>query len=138
MAVPAKKAVSKRRTKPASKPKTAEIPDKLYYKIGEAAELVGVKPYVLRFWESEFNALKPSKSGSQHRLYRKRDIETLRQIKELLYGERLTIEGARKRLKEIQKKDPRQGELPLEEKQFRAALIRIRREIQALHRLLSS
>ncbi|HYD48794.1 MAG TPA: MerR family transcriptional regulator, partial [Terriglobales bacterium] len=85
-----------------------------------------------------FSALKPSKSGSQHRLYRRRDIDTLRQIKTLLYDERLTIEGARKRLKELQKKDVRQTELPLDQKNYRAILLRVRRELQSIHKLLSS
>lgn len=115
-----------------------ELPDKLYFRIGEAAELIGVKPYVLRYWETEFSILKPSKSGSQHRLYRKRDIDTLKQIKQLLYNDRLTIEGARKRLKELQKTDRRQGELPLAEANFRAVLRRVRRELESIHRLLST
>lgn len=114
------------------------MPDKLYFKIGEAAEAVGVKPYVLRYWESEFRAIKPVKNTAQHRLYRRSDIETLCQIKQLLYTERLTIEGARKQLKEMQKKDRRQEELPLGEVNLRAELLRVRRDLQAIRRLLSA
>lgn len=73
-----------------------EIPDKLYFRIGEVARLAGVKPYVLRFWEAEFPALAPRKSGSGHRLYRRKDVELVLEIKRLLYGNRYTIEGARK------------------------------------------
>ena len=73
-----------------------EIPNKLYFRIGEVAKLAGVKPYVLRFWESEFNGLGPKKSGTGHRLYRRKDVEMVLEIKRLLYDKRFTIEGARK------------------------------------------
>jgi len=75
-----------------------EIPDKLYFRIGEVARLAGVKPYVLRYWESEFSILDPKKSGSNHRLYRRKDVESILEIKRLLYEKRFTIEGARKAL----------------------------------------
>jgi DNA-binding transcriptional MerR regulator len=75
---------------------TTEIPDKLYFRIGEVARLAGIKPYVLRFWESEFPALGPKKSGTGHRLYRRKDVEMVLEIKRLLYEQRFTIEGARK------------------------------------------
>jgi DNA-binding transcriptional MerR regulator len=78
-----------------------ELPDKLYFKIGEVAKLVGVKPYVLRYWETEFSVLRPGKTRSSHRLYRRRDVETLLEIRRLLYGERYTIEGAKRRLREV-------------------------------------
>ena len=73
-----------------------EIPDKLYFRIGEVARLTGVKQYVLRFWESEFPGLGPKKSGTGHRLYRRKDVEMVLEIKRLLYEKRFTIEGARK------------------------------------------
>jgi DNA-binding transcriptional MerR regulator len=75
-----------------------EIPDKLYFKIGEVSELLGVEPYVLRYWETEFPALSPKKSGTGHRLYRRKDVELLLRIKQLLYEKRFTIEGARQSL----------------------------------------
>jgi DNA-binding transcriptional MerR regulator len=78
-----------------------ELPDKLYFKIGEVARLVGVKPYVLRYWETEFSVVRPGKTRSHHRLYRRRDVETLLEIRRLLYGERYTIEGAKRRLREL-------------------------------------
>ena len=74
--------------------------DKLYFKIGEVAEIVGVAPYVLRYWESEFRAVKPQKSRSQQRVYRRRDVETLLRIKHLLYQKKFTIAGARQQLRE--------------------------------------
>ncbi len=77
---------------------TPEIPDKLYFKIGEVSELLGVEPYVLRYWEGEFPVLSPKKSGTGHRLYRRKDVELLLRIKHLLYEKRFTIEGARQSL----------------------------------------
>lgn len=75
--------------------------EKLYYRIGEVSRITGVKPYVLRYWESEFRWMAPGKSRSQQRLYRQRDIEVIRLIQKLLYEERFTIAGARKRLREL-------------------------------------
>lgn len=75
-----------------------EIPDKLYFKIGEVSELLGLEPYVLRYWETEFPVLSPKKSGTGHRLYRRKDVELLLRIKHLLYERRFTIEGARQSL----------------------------------------
>ena len=75
-----------------------EIPDKLYFKIGEVSELLGVEPYVLRYWETEFPVLQPKKSGTGHRLYRRKDVELLLRIKHLLKEKRFTIEGARQTL----------------------------------------
>lgn len=74
------------------------IPDKLYFRIGEVSRLTATKTYVLRYWESEFPTLKPVKSRSGHRLYRRQDLETVVEIKRLLYGKGFTIEGARKQL----------------------------------------
>jgi DNA-binding transcriptional MerR regulator len=78
----------------------ALLGDKLYFKIGEVARIVGVKPYVLRYWETEFSILRPGKTRSKHRLYRRRDVDLLLRIKDLLHTRRFTIEGARKKLRE--------------------------------------
>lgn len=75
-----------------------EVPEKLFFKIGEVAEIAGIKPHVLRFWESEFGILKPVKSRTGHRIYRKKDVETVLQIRRLLYEEGYTISGAKKKL----------------------------------------
>ncbi len=75
-----------------------QVPDKLFFKIGEVCEIVGVEPYVLRFWETEFKFLAPEKSKSGHRVYRKKDVEMVLKIKELLYVRGFTIAGARKQL----------------------------------------
>jgi len=82
------------------KAKRAEYPDKLFYKIGEVSKIAGVEPYVLRYWESEFSFLKPRKSKSGQRIYVKKDLDLVLSIKEMLYKERYTIEGVRKRLGE--------------------------------------
>lgn len=74
---------------------SASIPDKLYFRIGDVAKLCGVEAYVLRFWESEFPQLKPNKSGTGQRLYRKRDVELALRVKQLLYTDGYTIAGAR-------------------------------------------
>jgi DNA-binding transcriptional MerR regulator len=83
-----------------------EIPDKLYFRIGDVARLAGIKPYVLRFWETEFPSLGPKKSGTGHRLYRRKDVEMVFEIKRLLYEKRFTIEGARKFLETRGKPEP--------------------------------
>ena len=75
-----------------------EIPDKLFFRIGEVSHLVGVEPYVLRYWESEFKGLSPKKSSTGQRMFRRKDVELLLEIKRLLYDRKFTIEGARKAL----------------------------------------
>ncbi len=77
-----------------------EIPQKQFFKIGEVAEIAGVEPYVLRYWESEFKTIRPEKTRSNQRMYRRRDVEAVLQIKRLLYHEGYRIEGAKRRLRE--------------------------------------
>ncbi len=92
----------------------AAIPQKLYFRIGEVSRLVGVKPYVLRYWETAFPGLAPNKSGSGHRFYRRKDVELLLQIKQLLYEKRFTIEGARRHLETAAKTGRRDRALAAE------------------------
>jgi DNA-binding transcriptional MerR regulator len=77
-----------------------QIPEKLYYKIGEVAKFTGIKTHVLRYWETEFKTIRPNKSRSNQRLYRKQDIELILRLKDLLYNQGFTIAGARKKLRE--------------------------------------
>jgi DNA-binding transcriptional MerR regulator len=77
-----------------------QIPDKLYFKIGEVVELTGIKAHVLRYWESEFSAVRPVKSKGKQRLYRRREIELILYLKDLLYAQGYTIAGAKKKLRE--------------------------------------
>lgn len=76
------------------------LPDKLFFKIGEVSSITGVKPYVLRYWEEEFDCIKPQKSNSRQRLYRRKDVETIIRIKGLLYDEKYTIAGAKIKLRQ--------------------------------------
>ncbi|MFN8542923.1 MAG: MerR family transcriptional regulator [Candidatus Binatia bacterium] len=103
-----------------------ELPDRLYFRIGEVARLLGVKPYVLRYWEAEFNLVRPAKTSARHRLYRRRDLEVLLEIRRLLYTERYTIEGARRRLRE-----PARASSD-------TVLAEVRAELTELHRMLAS
>src|SRR6266540_2418084 len=112
-----------------------EIPDKLYFRIGEVSSMLGVEPYVLRYWETEFPSLSPKKSVSGHRLYRRRDVELLLRIKQLLYEKRYTIEGARQTLQES--KGARQRPSVRQETLFGNDLLpEIRRELRALLEML--
>ncbi len=75
-----------------------EVPVKLYYRIGEVSDIVGVEPHVLRYWEREFRSIRPSKSAKGQRVYSRRDVENLIRVRELLYAQGFTIAGAKKRL----------------------------------------
>ena len=111
---------------------------KIYYRIGEVSRITGVKPYVLRYWESEFRWMAPAKSRSKQRLYRKRDIEVIQLIKRLLYDERYTIAGARKKLRELGV--GRALEIPQpeigQERDPQVFLRRIRDELQSIRGML--
>ncbi|MFQ5904197.1 MAG: MerR family transcriptional regulator [Candidatus Binatia bacterium] len=104
-----------------------KIPDKLFYKIREVTTITGVKPYVLRYWESEFGLLNPQKGRSGQRTYRKRDIETILQIKKLLYDECYTIAGAKRKLL-----SSRKGRRKAKE-----AVLELREQLQSLLLLLN-
>ena len=114
-----------------------EIPDKLYFKIGEVSELLGVEPYVLRYWETEFSVLSPKKSGTGHRLYRRKDVELLLRIKHLLYEKRFTIEGARQSL-HAESRAPKQRAAKLAQQELFSddPLPEIRRELIDILQLL--
>ncbi len=114
-----------------------EIPDKLYFKIGEVSDLLGVEPYVLRYWETEFAILSPKKSGTGHRLYRRKDVELLLRIKHLLYEKRFTIEGARQSLQaESRATKPRATKQAQQELFSDDPLPEIRRELADILQLL--
>jgi DNA-binding transcriptional MerR regulator len=121
-------------------PRLQEIPDKLYFRIGEVSQLVGVEPYVLRYWETEFGNLSPKKSGTGHRLYRKKDVELLLKIKHLLYERRFTIEGARQSMQEEPKGSARKRAdkaARLQANLFSAEpLTEVRRELQSILTLM--
>lgn len=114
-----------------------EIPDRLYYRIGEVSTITGVPSYVLRYWESEFKLLRPKKSPTGQRLYRKRDVELALRIKTLLYDERLTLEGAKKRLAGESRRHDEQLDLGLRPLAVGETLRRVRLRLEALRRLLA-
>jgi DNA-binding transcriptional MerR regulator len=118
----------------------SEIPDKLYFRIGEVARLCEVPAYVLRFWESEFPQLKPHKGGTGQRLYRRRDVEMALRIKTLLYDEGYTIPGARQAFKaELKQKEP-QLTLGIDDVAPQAdnrQLRKLQKDLRDLHTLLS-
>jgi DNA-binding transcriptional MerR regulator len=107
------------------------IPDKLYFRISEVSRLTGVKAYVLRYWESEFPRLAPRKSGTGQRLYRRKDVELVLEVKQLLYEKRFTIEGARRLLGQKSRKVESKPEPAVQTPLFAATpgLHAIRKEI---------
>ena len=120
---------------PSAQPELPGIPDKSYFRIGEVAELTGIEAYVLRYWETEFKELAPPKSRSDQRMYRRKDIDVVLLIKRLLYEERFTIEGARRRLAEIQRgqrEEARTGPRDAD-----GLLARVRRELGELKAILA-
>jgi len=126
-----------RRTPPSS---GSDIPDKLYFRIGEVSKLCDLPAYVLRFWESEFPQLKPHKGGTGQRLYRRRDVEMVLRIKSLLYDEGYTIPGARQVFKaELHHKEPQlalgidETAHPAPSKQLR----KLQKELRDIHTILS-
>jgi len=102
-----------RMAEPAPDNNAQAIPNKLYFRIGEVSQIVGVPQYVLRFWETEFTGISPKKSGRGHRLYRRKDVELLLEVKRLLYEKRFTIEGARNYLKQQAKAAGRKASVRL-------------------------
>jgi len=110
---------------------TLPIPEKKYFKIGEASKIAGLEPHVLRFWESEFRALSPRKDSGNQRLYTRKDIETILNIKKLLYQENFTIAGAKKR---IDGKDRK--EIAKDDANFKEELAAIKIELQEIRELL--
>jgi DNA-binding transcriptional MerR regulator len=122
-----------------------EIPDRLYFRIGDVSELLGVEPYVLRFWESEFPMLQPKKGRTGHREYKRKDVELLLEIKRLLYDEGFTIPGARKAIRERGRagrkkrensEHPNQLHLLADAPDVKPALQKIRRELAEIAAIL--
>jgi DNA-binding transcriptional MerR regulator len=113
------------------------IPDKLYFRIGEVASLCHLPAYVLRFWESEFPQLKPVKSSTGQRMYRKRDVESVLRIKQLLYDQGFTISGARQQLRSETKTDKTQSAIPFPT-QGTQEILHIRQGLREILDLLSA
>ena len=141
----------RRRTQPSDRKRSvaANSSEGRTYKIGEAADILGLKAYVLRFWESEFPMLRPGHTASKHRVYSDVDLERLKLVKRLLHEERLTIQGAKMRLKEmaseLNSRDSRQHDLPLVtakaseqpvDNKTRDKLREIRRDLESLLKIV--
>ena len=113
------------------------IPDKLYYRIGEVETITGIPAYVLRYWEAEFKLLRPKKNPAGQRLYRRRDIDLVLRIKTLLYDERLTLEGAKKRLRG-EARATGQMDLGLRDAAMETAPRRVRERLLSLRQRLAA
>ena len=111
--------------------KTPPIPDKLFFKIGEVAELAGVEQHVLRYWEEEIESLKPKKNKSGQRLYQKKDVERVFEIKQLLYAEKFTVAGARKKMKQNKKKET-QLDIAFDRESFEQWKADIKRDLKSI------
>ena len=127
------------RKKASKKNRNSEIiiPDKLYFRIGEVASLCPLPAYVLRFWETEFPQLKPVKSSTGQRMYRKRDVESVVRIKKLLYEDGFTIAGARVQLREETRLDRTQTALPFPVNPT-VSVGHLRHELQQILHILSA
>ena len=116
------------------------IPNKLYFKIGEVSQITGMEPYVIRYWESEFKSIRPSRTQSNQRVYRRKDVESILEIKRMLYEEKLTIAGARRKLQDKRVQDKKQLDLDFTAKKERldqlAILKEIKEELIALRKIL--
>jgi DNA-binding transcriptional MerR regulator len=118
----------------------SEIPDKLFFRIGEVSHILGVEPYVVRYWESEFRGLSPKKSSSGQRMFRKKDVELLLRIRHLLYDRKFTIEGARKVIADRGDSEIVQKNTVLQQQElFRGAdpLPEIRKQLMEILKLVS-
>jgi DNA-binding transcriptional MerR regulator len=115
-----------------SEPARGALPAKVYFRIGEVAELVGVEPHVLRYWEREFRSIRPTKSTKGQRVYSRRDVENLMRVRELLYREGFTIAGAKKKLQRSGV-EPRgeSGAVAVEAGKTREQLLALRGDIES-------
>ncbi len=122
--------------------KTAQkIPDKLFFKIGEVSSIADIRPHVLRYWESEFGELQPVKGKTGQRIYRRKDVELVLKIKNLLHSQRYTIEGAKKKLKEkkdLQSEPVRQLDLSLDKRKIRETLAALKEELRGIVEILGN
>jgi DNA-binding transcriptional MerR regulator len=114
--------------------------ERLYYRIGEVSRITGLKPHVLRYWESEFKVIKPHKEGSLQRLYRRKDLDLILKIKKLLYEDGFTIAGAKKRIRDLERLENKQMKMKWIEKgsngKAHEFLIAIQEELKGIRRML--
>jgi DNA-binding transcriptional MerR regulator len=114
--------------------------ERLYYRIGEVSRITGLKPHVLRYWESEFRVIRPHKEGSLQRLYRRKDLDLILKIKRLLYEDGFTIAGAKKKIRDLEKLENKQMKMKWAEKgsngKAHELLITVREELKGIRKML--
>jgi DNA-binding transcriptional MerR regulator len=114
--------------------------ERLYYRIGEVSRITGLKPHVLRYWESEFKVIKPHKGGSLQRLYRRKDLDLILKIKKLLYEDGFTIAGAKRKIRDLERLENKQMRLRLVEKgsngKSQEFLVALREELKGIRKML--
>jgi DNA-binding transcriptional MerR regulator len=114
--------------------------ERLYYRIGEVSRITGLKPHVLRYWESEFKAIKPHKGGSLQRLYRRKDLDLILKIKKLLYEDGFTIAGAKRKIRDLERLENKQTKLRLVEKgsngNTHELLVALQEELRGIRKML--
>ena len=115
-----------------------QIPDKLYFKIGEVARVTKIKPYILRYWESEFSIISPDKSRGNQRIYKRKDVELIIYIKNLLYRDKFSLEGAKKKVKEFRKEKDKQMPLPFGSKEYMNALKGIKKDLVSIRDMIKA
>jgi DNA-binding transcriptional MerR regulator len=115
-----------------------KIPDKMFFRIGDVSRITGVKSYVLRYWESEFKALRPVKNRAGQRVYRKKDVKLVLDIKKLLYDEKFTIAGAKRRIDETRRSKPEavEPERQASAAELTAVLKKVHKELAVLSEML--
>ncbi len=112
------------------------VPDKQYFKIGAVSEITKIKPYILRYWESEFNMIRPQKTKSNQRIYSRENVELILEIKRLIYNEKFTLGGAKRRIQELQRQRNKQLSMNFTDKIYIKALKSIRTNLLSIQRVL--
>ena len=114
--------------------------ERLYYRIGEVSRITGLKPHILRYWESEFKVIRPHKGGSLQRLYRRKDLDLILKIKKLLYEDGFTIAGAKKKIRDLERLENKQLKLKLTEKgsngETHELLTALQEELKGIRKML--
>ncbi|HVP76515.1 MAG TPA: MerR family transcriptional regulator [Thermodesulfobacteriota bacterium] len=114
--------------------------ERLYYRIGEVSRITGLKPHILRYWESEFKVIRPHKGGSLQRLYRRKDLDLILKIKKLLYEEGFTIAGAKKKIRDLERLENKQLKLKFAEKgsdgEAQELLAALQEELKGIRKML--
>ncbi|MFQ5585591.1 MAG: MerR family transcriptional regulator [Thermodesulfobacteriota bacterium] len=112
------------------------IPDRLYFKIGMVSKIADIKPYILRYWESEFDMIRPQKTKSNQRVYSRKDVELILEIKRLIYKEKFTLEGAKKQIRAVQRRKSNQLAMTFPDQKYKKRLKQIRDDLSSIQRIM--